>query len=120
MQTAKNVFLWDWRSFIRKGMEAYYTLYLEALWPKKRIMEVYLNIAEWAPGVYGAEAAARHHFGKSAAELTNRQAALLAAVLPSPRKWNAGQPGSYVAGRASTIQTRVNQLGPLLDCLRLE
>lgn len=118
MQTAKNLYLWPGRNFVRKGLEAYLTLYIEALWPKSRIIEVYMNIAEWAPGVYGAEAAARHHFGKSAADLTSREAALLAAVLPNPREWSAGKPGNYVAGRASTIQRRVNQLGPLLDCVR--
>lgn len=118
MQTAKNVFLWDGRNFLRKGLEAYLTLYIEALWPKRRIIEVYMNIAEWAPGVYGAEAAARHHFGKAAADLTQREAALLAAVLPNPRGWSAGRPGNYVAGRASTIQRRIGQLGPMLDCVR--
>ncbi|MEX0924131.1 MAG: monofunctional biosynthetic peptidoglycan transglycosylase [Rhodovibrionaceae bacterium] len=120
MQTAKNVFLWGGRNYLRKGLEAYLTLYIETLWPKRRIIEMYMNVAEWAPGVYGAEAAARHHFGKSAAELTAREAALLAAVLPNPREWSAGKPGNYVAGRASTIQRRVGQLGPMLDCVRRE
>ncbi len=118
MQTAKNVFLWDGRNYLRKGLEAYLTLYIETLWPKTRIIEIYMNVAEWAPGVYGAEAAARHHFGKAAADLSPREAALLAAVLPNPRAWSAGKPGNYVAGRASTIQRRVGQLGPMLDCVR--
>ena len=120
MQTAKNLYLWPGRNFIRKGLEAYLTLYIETLWPKSRIIEIYMNIVEWAPGVYGAEAAAQHHFGKAAADLTQREAALLAAVLPNPREWSAGRPGNYVAGRASTIQRRINQLGPLLDCVRRE
>lgn len=118
MQTAKNLYLWPGRNFLRKGLEAYLTLYIETLWPKRRIVEIYMNIVEWAPGVYGAEAAARHHFGKAAADLSQREAALLAAVLPNPREWSAGRPGNYVAGRASTIQRRIGQLGPLLDCVR--
>src|SRR5579871_4578415 len=84
-QTAKNVFLWPGRSVVRKGLETLLTPLLEAIWGKRRIMEVYLNVVEWAPGVYGAEAAARYHFHKHADELTPREAALLAAVLPSPR-----------------------------------
>lgn len=118
MQTAKNLYLLPVRSLLRKGIEAYLTVYLEVLLSKPRILEIYLNIAEWAPGVYGAEAAARHHFGKPAAQLTEREAALLAAVLPNPRRWSAGQPTNYIAGRASTLQRRIHQLGPLLDCAR--
>ncbi|MFC4352856.1 monofunctional biosynthetic peptidoglycan transglycosylase [Fodinicurvata halophila] len=118
MQTAKNLYLLPVRSLLRKGVEAYLTVYLEILLSKQRILEIYLNIAEWAPGVYGAEAAARHHFGKSAAQLTEREAALLAAVLPNPRRWSASQPTNYIAGRASTLQRRIHQLGPLLDCAR--
>jgi monofunctional biosynthetic peptidoglycan transglycosylase len=117
MQTAKNLFLWPGRSYLRKALEFYLTPLIEFAWPKRRIMEVYLNVAEWAPGVYGAEAAARHHFNKSAADLTRREAALLAVVLPNPRNWSAGRPSEYIAGRAATIQRRVGQLGPLLDCL---
>lgn len=117
MQTAKNVLLWPGRTLLRKGMEAYATLWLEVLWPKRRIIEVYLNVAEWAPGVYGAEAAARHHFDRSAADLSPRQAALLAAVLPNPREWSAGHPGAYVERRAAILQRRVGQLGHHLDCL---
>lgn len=116
MQTAKNLFLWPGQSWLRKGIEAYITAWLEALWPKQRILEVYLNVAEWGPGIYGAEAAARAHFGRSAAELTNRQAALLAAVLPNPRRWSAARPTAYIARRADVIAARVNQLGPLLSC----
>lgn len=103
-QTAKNVFLWSDRNWIRKGMEAGYTVLIEAFWSKRRIVEVYLNVAEWAPGVYGAEAAAQHWFGKSARELTAREAARLAAILPSPRRYKAAAPGPYVRRRASRIQ----------------
>jgi len=107
-QAAKNVFLWPGRNVVRKAMETVLTPLLEVIWGKRRIMEVYLNIVEWAPGVYGAEAAARHHFQKSAAELSPRQAALLAAVLPSPRRWSASQPGPYVESRVGTIMARAN------------
>ena len=103
-QTAKNVFLWPGRSWVRKGLEAGYTVLIETVWSKRRIMEVYLNVAEWAPGVYGAEAAARHWYGKSAEQLTAREAARLAAILPSPRRYNAGKPGPYVRRRASRVQ----------------
>jgi monofunctional biosynthetic peptidoglycan transglycosylase len=103
-QTAKNVFLWPGRGWIRKGLEAGYTVLIETTWSKRRIVEVYLNVAEWAPGVYGAEAAAQHWFGKSAADLSAREAARLAAVLPSPRRYNASSPGPYVRGRARRVQ----------------
>ncbi|WP_370867715.1 monofunctional biosynthetic peptidoglycan transglycosylase [Brevundimonas sp.] len=103
-QTAKNAFLWPGRDWIRKGLEAGYTVAIETVWGKRRIMEVYLNIAEWAPGVYGAEAAARHWFGKPASELTPGEAARLAAILPSPRRYSAASPGPYVRRRASRIQ----------------
>jgi monofunctional biosynthetic peptidoglycan transglycosylase len=103
-QTAKNVFLWPGRDWIRKGLEAGYTVLIETVWGKRRIMEVYLNVAEWAPGVYGAEAAARHWYGKPAKDLTAREAARLAAILPSPRRYQAASPGPYVRRRASRIQ----------------
>jgi len=103
-QTAKNAFLWPGRDWVRKGLEAGYTVAIETLWGKRRIMEVYLNVAEWAPGVYGAEAAAQHWFGKSADALTAREAARLAAILPSPRRYSASTPGPYVRRRASRIQ----------------
>ncbi|MBC6983634.1 monofunctional biosynthetic peptidoglycan transglycosylase [Caulobacter sp. 17J80-11] len=102
-QTAKNVFLWPQRSWVRKGLEAYYTVLIEALWPKKRIIEVYLNVVEWAPGVYGAEAASQKWYGKSADKLTKKEAARLAAILPSPRKWKAAGSGPYVRKRSSKI-----------------
>jgi len=103
-QTAKNVFLWPGRDWIRKGMEAGYTVLIETVWGKRRIMEVYLNVAEWAPGVYGAEAAAHHWYGKSARDLTAAEAARLAAILPAPRRYQASDPGPYVRRRASRIQ----------------
>ncbi|MDO9587707.1 MAG: monofunctional biosynthetic peptidoglycan transglycosylase [Brevundimonas sp.] len=103
-QTAKNVFLWPGRDWIRKGLEAGYTVAIETVWGKRRIMEVYLNVAEWAPGVYGAEAAAQHWFGKSAAGLSAPESARLAAILPSPRRYDAASPGPYVRRRASRIQ----------------
>lgn len=116
-QTAKNVFLWPDRTWLRKGLETWFTIYIEALWPKSRIMEMYLNVVEWAPGVYGAEAAARHHFKKAAANLSSREAALLAAVLPNPRWWNASNPGPYVSGRSETLQGRAARGGPLAACI---
>ncbi|HEX6860730.1 MAG TPA: monofunctional biosynthetic peptidoglycan transglycosylase [Caulobacteraceae bacterium] len=102
-QTAKNVFLWPQRSWVRKGAEAYFTVLIEALWGKRRIMEVYLNTVEWGPGVYGAEAAARKNFGVGADRLTASQAARLAAILPSPLKWRAARPGPYVKKRSRRI-----------------
>ncbi|MGE0666679.1 MAG: monofunctional biosynthetic peptidoglycan transglycosylase [Sphingomonadales bacterium] len=107
MQTAKNLFLWPNRSFVRKGIEAYLTVWLELLLPKTRILELYLNIAEWGRGVYGAEAAAMHHFGVPAARLGPRQAALLAVTLPSPLRYNPGKPGPYLSSRAGVIQGRM-------------
>ena len=103
-QTAKNVFLWPSRDWVRKGLEAGYTVLIETVWSKRRIMEVYLNVVEWAPGVYGAQAASRHWFGKDADELTTREAARLAAILPAPRRYKAASPGPYVRRRASRIQ----------------
>lgn len=110
-QVARNLFLWRGRSWLRKGLELPLTLGLELLWPKHRILEVYLNIAELGPGVYGVEAAARHHWGQSAATLSPRQAALLAAILPSPRRYSPQPAGDYVAQRAAWIQAQMDQLG---------
>lgn len=107
-QTAKNLFLWPQRSWVRKGLEVYFTFLIETIWPKRRIMEAYLNAAEWGDGAFGAEAAARARFGKSAADLTTAEASRLAAVLPSPNKWNPVSPGPYVRGRARAIQARAN------------
>lgn len=105
-QTAKNLFLWPERSWIRKGFETYFTGLIEFMWPKERIMEAYLNTAEWGDGNFGIEAAARARFNTSAKDLTPRQAAVLAAVLPSPNRWRADSPGPYVRGRAATIAQR--------------
>lgn len=116
MQTAKNVFLWPGRTMVRKAVEAWFTMLIELQWPKRRVLEVYLNVAEWGHGIYGAEAAAQAHFGKAAADLTRREASLLAAVLPNPRRWSAGKPTGYISRRANVISTRIGQLGPLLDC----
>lgn len=103
-QTAKNVFLWPERSWLRKGLEAYFTLLIELTWSKPRIMEVYLNVIEWGPGVYGVEAASRHHFHKPPAALTAREAARLLSILPSPLKWRAAKPGPYVRRKARRVQ----------------
>jgi monofunctional biosynthetic peptidoglycan transglycosylase len=116
MQTAKNVYLWPGRTFIRKGLEAWLTVYLEALWSKRRTLEVYLNVIEWGPGIYGAEAASRRYFNKPAAELSAYESALLAAVVPSPRRWSAAKPGPYVRSRAETILARAG--GALSGCLK--
>ena len=118
MQTAKNLFLWPGRDLVRKALEAWFTPQIEFLWPKSRIIEVYLNIVELGPGIYGAEAAARAYFDKPASALGRQEAALLAAVLPNPRIWSPSRPTAYLQGRARTIRTRIAQLGPMLDCVR--
>lgn len=110
-QVAKNLFLWNGRSFIRKGFEVYFTVLIEALWPKRRIIEVYLNIAEFGDGVYGVGAASERYFRSSPQQLNPHQSALLAAVLPSPRKLHAERPSAYVQRRASWIERQVRQLG---------
>lgn len=102
-QTAKNVFLWPRRSWIRKGFETYFTVLIELFWSKKRILEVYLNVIETGDGLYGAEAAAQHYFGRSADNLTKRQAALMVAVLPNPRRWSPAKPTAYINRKANTI-----------------
>jgi monofunctional biosynthetic peptidoglycan transglycosylase len=109
-QVAKNLFLWSGRSFVRKALEAYVALLLETFWPKQRILEVYLNIAELGPGVFGVEAAAQRFFGTSARELSPRQAALLAAVLPSPQRYDAARPSAYVRQRQSWILSQMRIL----------
>ncbi len=110
MQTAKNLFLWPGRSLIRKAAEAYLALWIEQLWPKARILEVYLNIVEWGPGLYGAEAAARQFFAKPAAGLTAEEASRLAAVLPNPRRFSAGGPSAYTAERAAIIRLKMGAI----------
>jgi len=110
-QVAKNLFLWGGRSYLRKGLEAWYTVLIESLWPKRRIIEIYVNVAEFGDGVYGAEAAARAYFGKSSSRLTLSESARLAAVLPSPRTYSVKAPGAFVQRRAAWIQRQVQQLG---------
>jgi monofunctional biosynthetic peptidoglycan transglycosylase len=117
MQTAKNLFLWDGRSILRKGLELPLASWMDYVWSKRRMIEIYLNIVEWAPGVYGAEAAAQYHFKKPAAKLTRREAALLAAVLPNPIKRSAGRPSKRVNRIASRIERRMAGMGSYLTCL---
>ena len=106
-QTAKNVFLWQGRNYIRKGLEAYFTILIEAIWGKKRILEIYVNSIEWGNGIYGVEAASQQYFKKSAKTITKREAALLAAVLPNPRKWSPAAPTGYIKQRSNGIQARM-------------
>lgn len=106
-QTVKNAFLWNGGGWARKGVEAWFTLLADKIWGKRRTMELYLNVAEWGDGLFGAEAAARARFGKAAAALSPREAALLAAVLPNPHKWRVDPPGPYVRRRAGTIRKRM-------------
>ncbi|MEO3389095.1 monofunctional biosynthetic peptidoglycan transglycosylase [Mesorhizobium sp. CAU 1741] len=117
MQTVKNLFLWHGRSYIRKAIELPYAVYLDFVMPKRRIMEIYLNIAEWGPGIYGVEAAAQHHFGQSSGDLTSRQAALLAVTLPNPLERTPGNPGPGLNRLAATIERRAAQAGGYNHCL---
>ncbi len=110
-QVAKNLFLWPGRSWVRKGLEVWFTVLIEALWPKQRILEVYLNIAEMGPGTYGAEAAAQRYFHKPAKKLTRPQAALLAATLPNPIRYRADRPSRFVLRRQAWILGQMNHLG---------
>ncbi|MFT3753307.1 MAG: monofunctional biosynthetic peptidoglycan transglycosylase [Paludibacter sp.] len=112
-QTAKNVFLFPQRSYIRKGLEAYFTVLIELVWSKERIMEMYLNSIEMGVGVYGVEAAAQEHFGVHASELSKSQSALIAACLPNPRRFDAGNPSGYIQRRKSKILNVMGKLGPL-------
>jgi monofunctional biosynthetic peptidoglycan transglycosylase len=107
-QTAKNVFLWQGRSYVRKGLEAYYTVLIELVWGKKRIMEVYLNSIEMGDGVYGAEAAAKHWYRKDASSLTRYEAAGIAAILPSPRRYKASNSSSYINRRKARISREIS------------
>lgn len=107
-QTAKNVFLWPERSWIRKGLETYFTFLIELFWSKKRILEVYLNVIEMGQGVYGAEAAAQYYFNKSGKSLSKKEAALIIAILPNPRKWDAKRPSRYINSRANNIVRYLN------------
>ena len=112
-QTAKNVFLWQGRSYVRKGFEAYFTLLIELLWSKERILEVYLNVIEMGDGIYGAEAAAQAYFGKSCTNLKRREAALIASCFPNPRKWTPKNPTRYIRHRQYLIMRNMRRLGPL-------
>ncbi len=119
-QTAKNAFLWPGRSYLRKGLEAYFTVLIEAIWGKPRIMEVYLNIAEMGQGVYGVEAAAQHYFHVPASRLNPQQASRIAAILPLPEKRNAAAPGRYIRRYANRIQKRIGvvERGEIDGCIR--
>lgn len=117
MQTVKNLFLWQGRSFLRKALEAPLAVYFDAVVPKKRIMEIYLNIVEWGPGIYGIEAAAEHHFGRSARDLGRRQAALLAVTLPNPLERNPAKPGPGLKRLASVIERRAARSGDYVRCV---
>ena len=113
-QTAKNLFLWQGRGptrWLRKGLEVWYTALVEALWPKRRILEVYANIAEFGDGIYGGQAAARSFFRKDAGQLSPAEAARLAAVLPSPRRYSASRPGPYVQRRSRQIERQMRAIG---------
>lgn len=110
-QVSKNLFLWQGRSWVRKGLETWYTVLIELMWPKQRILEVYVNVVEFGDGVYGAQAAARSFWGKDAARLSAAESATLAAVLPAPKRYDARHPGPYVQRRASWIQRQMRQLG---------
>jgi len=110
-QLARNLFLCPCRNWVRKGAEAYFTVLLEVLWPKQRILEAYLNVAEFGDGIYGAGAASQAFFHEPPARLTRVQASLLAAVLPSPRHWSAARPSAFVAGRAADIRVQMDHLG---------
>ena len=112
-QTAKNVFLWPQRSWLRKGLETYFTFLIELIWSKERIMEVYLNSIEMGPGIYGAEAASQYWFKKSASKLTKYEASAIAAILPNPLNYRANPATSYIEGRKAWIIKQMNYFGPL-------
>jgi monofunctional glycosyltransferase len=110
-QTAKNLFLWGGRNFVRKGLEAYFTVLLEVTWPKRRILEMYMNIAEFGDGIYGVDAASREFFHKAPSQLDAHEAALLASALPNPRKLHPDRPSAYVERHAEWVERQVRQLG---------
>lgn len=118
MQTVKNLFLWGGRSIIRKILEAPLALYFDVVLPKKRIMEIYVNIVEWGPGIYGAEAAAQYHFGRSAKSLTPRQAALLAVSLPNPILRDPAKPSAGLRRLATLIERRARKSGFYVGCVK--
>ncbi|MBC7151611.1 MAG: monofunctional biosynthetic peptidoglycan transglycosylase [Rhizobium sp.] len=117
MQTVKNLYLWNSRSMLRKGLELPLAIFADFIWPKTRTMEIYLNIAEWGPGIYGIEAAARHHFKTSASKLTPSQAALLAVSLPNPIERVAGKPGKGMKRLAAVVDRRAKRSGAYITCL---
>jgi len=117
MQTAKNVFLWPQRSYVRKALEVPLAMWLDFVWSKERMLEIYLNVAEWGEGVYGAEAAARLHFNKAAKDLTQREAALLATALPNPLARNPGRPSANHARLAERLAARAVRSGPIAACV---
>ncbi|HSP26434.1 MAG TPA: monofunctional biosynthetic peptidoglycan transglycosylase [Saliniramus sp.] len=117
MQAAKNVFLWPQRSYVRKALEVPLAMWLDLIWSKRRMLEIYLNVVEWDEGVFGAEAAARHYFDKSASALTQREAALLATALPSPLTRNPGRPSANHARLAERLAARAAQSGPIAACV---
>lgn len=112
-QTAKNVFLWPGRSWVRKGFEAYFTVLIELFWSKERILEVYLNVIEMGDGIYGAEAAAQNYFGKTCTNLNRSEAALIIACLPNPLRWTPVKPTTYIRHRQYQIMRSIKQMGPL-------
>lgn len=112
-QTVKNVFLWPGRNYLRKGLEAYFTVLVELIWPKERIMEVYLNVIEMGPGIYGIEAAAQNYYGKSAIDLNRNESAMIAAVLPNPIRWSPKKPTPYIVGRQVWIMKQMGNLAPI-------
>ncbi|HOK35838.1 MAG TPA: monofunctional biosynthetic peptidoglycan transglycosylase [Paludibacteraceae bacterium] len=112
-QTAKNVFLWPHRSYLRKGLEAYFTVLIELFWTKERIMEVYLNVIETGDGIYGVEAASLEYFGKHASKLTKPEAALIAACLPNPRRFNPAHPSPYILRRQAAIMRMMEKISPV-------
>lgn len=117
MQTSKNLFLWNGRSFVRKAMELPLAVTSDFIWSKRRLLEIYLNIAEWGPGIYGIEAAARHHFKVPASKLSRHQAALLAVSLPNPIDRNAGKPGRGLRRLAAVIERRAQNSGEYIRCV---
>jgi monofunctional glycosyltransferase len=118
-QTAKNVFLWPQRSYVRKGLEAYFTLLIESLWGKRRIMEVYLNVAEWGPGIYGAQAASQYYFDKDVDKLTRTEASRLVSILPSPLKWSPTKPSKRVGRKARNVRKAISTVRyELSGCLK--
>lgn len=109
-QTAKNIFLWPARSYVRKGLEAYFTILIELTWSKERILEVYLNSIEMGKGIYGIEAAAQYYFNKSAKKLSKRESAAIAAILPNPLKWSASKPNAYIQKRQFRILKKMKYI----------